>query len=90
MCVYVHTYIYICKDFIYLFLERKREGEREEEKHQCVRDTLIGFLSHTPTGDLAHNQVMCPDRESNQQPFISQAGTQSTEPYLPGHIYVYF
>ena len=24
------------KDFIYLFLERGREGEREGEKHQCV------------------------------------------------------
>ena len=24
------------KDFIYLSLEREREGEREGEKHQCV------------------------------------------------------
>ena len=24
------------KDFIYLFLERGREGERDGEKHQCV------------------------------------------------------
>ena len=24
------------KDFIYLCLERAREGEREGEKHQCV------------------------------------------------------
>ena len=24
------------KDFIYLFLEKRREGEREGEKHQCV------------------------------------------------------
>ena len=28
---------YLCfKDFIYLFLERGREGEREGEKDQCV------------------------------------------------------
>ena len=42
--------------------------------------------SHTPThaGDLAHNPGMCPDWESNQQPFGSQSGAQSTEPHQPG------
>ena len=41
--------------------------------------------SHTtPTGDLAQNPDMCPDWESNQQPFGSQAHTQSTEPHQPG------
>ena len=44
----------ILKDFIYLFLERGREGERE--KHQCV------VASRTPaTGDLACIPGMCPD-----------------------------
>ena len=28
------------------FRERWRKGEREIEKHQCVRETLIGSLSH--------------------------------------------
>ena len=37
-----------------------------------------------PTGDLAHNTGMCPDWESNQQPFGPQAGAQNTEPYLSG------
>ena len=27
---------FFLKDFIYLFRERGREGEREGEKHQCV------------------------------------------------------
>ena len=49
------------KDFIYLFLERGREGEREGEKHQCVVASWV-----SPTGDLAHNPGMCPDWESNQ------------------------
>ena len=41
--------------------------------------------SHAPdTGDLAHNPGMCHDWESNQQPFGSQAGVQSTEPHEPG------
>ena len=55
------------KDFIYLFLEREREGEREGEKHPCV------VASHlAPTADLAHNPGMCPDWESNRRPFGSQ------------------
>ena len=54
---------------------------REGEKHQCMA------ASHTPpTGDLAHNPGMCPDRESNHQPFGLQAGSQSTEPHQPGPV----
>ena len=71
--------------FIYLrfclFLERGREGEREEQKRQCV------VASHAPpTGDLAHNAGMCPDREWNRQPFGLQADVQSTELQQPGLI----
>ena len=65
--------------FLRLYLFTFRERRREGEKHQCVRDTLIGCLSGTPTGDLACNPGMCPDWEWNQRPFGSQAGTQSTE-----------
>ena len=35
-------------------------------------------------GNLAHNPDMCPDWESSQQPFDSQASTQSTETHQPG------
>ena len=44
------------KDFIYLSLEREREGEREGDKHQCV------VASHMlpATGDLTCNLGMCP------------------------------
>ena len=59
--------------------ERVRERESEGEKHQCV------VASRTPpTGGLAHNPGMCPDWESNQQPFGSRAGTESAEPHQPG------
>ena len=79
--VFTLPFIYFFKDFIYLFLEMAREGEREREKHQCV------VASHAPsTGDLACNPGMCPDRESNQRPFDLKAGTQSTEPHQPGLI----
>ena len=67
------------KKNIYLFLGRGREGEGEVEKHQCV------VVSRAPpTGDLAHNPAMYPDRELNQRTFGLQAGTQSTEPHQPG------
>ena len=58
------------QDFIY--------WERGRETSMC------GCLLHTPTGDLANNPGMCPDWESNRQPFGSQAGAQSTEPHQPG------
>ena len=61
--------------YLFIFRQKGREGEREGEKHQCV------VASHLlPTEDLVCNSGMCPDWELNQQPFPSQAGTQSTEP----------
>ena len=76
---YNWVFVPIFLDFIYLFLERERKGEREGENHQCV----LGSQT-SPTGDPAHNLGMCPDWKSNQQPFGSQASTQSTEPHQPG------
>ena len=48
----------------------------------CKR--YIDHLPLAPHGDLASNPGMCPDWESNPQPFGSQAGTESTEPHQPG------
>ena len=63
----------------YVFIFREGKEERKRGKHQCV------FVSHaTPTWDLTCNPGMCPDWESNQRPFGTQAGTQSTEPHQPG------
>ena len=67
------------KDFLYLFLERGEGKKREGEKHQCVVASCM-----PPTGDLTHNPGMCLDWESNQRPFGSQAGAQSTEPHQAG------
>ena len=72
-------FLFFFLDFIYLFLERRREGEWEGEKHQCV------VAPHTPrAGDLAHNPGTYPDWEWNRRPLDLQAGTQSTEPHQPG------
>ena len=51
--------------------------EKERKKHQCVVASPV-----SPTGDLAHNPRMCPDWESNQWPFGSQAGTQAGTAFL--------
>ena len=49
------------------------------------RNINVWLLLTCPlTGDPACNPGMCPDWESNQRPFGSQAGTQSTEPHQPG------
>ena len=65
--------------YLFIFRERGRQGEREGEKHQCV------VASHAPPSrDLAQNPGVCPDWESIQWPFGSQAGAQCTEPHQPG------
>ena len=48
---------------------------------------MCGCLSLTPvprTREPVCNPGMCSDWKLNQQPFGSQAGTQSTEPHQPG------
>ena len=48
------------KGFLFLFLQRGEEKEKEGEKHQCV------VASHTPpTGDLSRNSGMYLDQELN-------------------------
>ena len=61
---------------------------KEGEKHQCVRETTVGCLSHAPTGHPACKPGMCPDWESNWWPLSSQASTQSTE-HQPGHFFFF-
>ena len=65
---------------IYYLKKEKEEGRKKEgEKDQCVIASPV-----PPTGDLAGNPRMCQDWESIQQPFGSQASTQSSEPNQPG------
>ena len=75
------SFAFCFKDFIYLFLERGREGEREGEKYQCVVASCTSC-----TRDLACNPGMWPDWELNRRPFGSQADTQYTEPHQLGQV----
>ena len=80
--IFFSFYLFIFFNVIYLFLDRREGREKERERNISV------FASHVPTSrDLPNNPGMCPDWESNQWPFASQAGAQSTEPHQPGLIF---
>ena len=66
------------KSISFSYFQRERKGERE---------TSISCLSRGPK---ARNPGMCPDWESNQQPFGLQASAQSTEPHQPGLLRIFF
>ena len=61
--------LFFLRFYLFIFRESGREGEKEEEKHQCVVASCV-----PPTGHLGRNSAMCSDWESNQQTFGSQAG----------------
>ena len=66
----------------------KGEGGSKGGRKRGRETSMRGCLSHDPpTGDLICNPGMCPDGESNWQPFGSQGNTQSTEPHQPGAQY---
>ena len=70
--------------FLFIFRERGRR-EKEREWSIDVWEIQQSAASRAPpAGNLACNPGICPDWEPNQQPFGSQASTQSTESYQPG------
>ena len=74
-----------CWNFTYLFLERLEGWEKERERNNNLQEKHGSVASHMPpTGDLAHNPGMCPDRKSNQGPFGLQDSVRSTESHQSG------
>ena len=67
--------------FFLIFIFREGGREKEGEKHWCVRESTNCF-SLAPNQGPALNPGMRPDWKLNQQPFSSQAGTQSHQPGL--------
>ena len=68
---------------LFIFRERGREQKERERNISVSSDVWLSLACPPLTGDLAHNPGVCPDWDSNRQPF-SQASTQSTEPPQPG------
>ena len=77
------SHLFLKYFYLFVFRVRGREGEREVDQHQCVRDTGIGCLMHS----LNRGPGLQPRRvswlESNQWRFGLQAGPQATEPHQP-------
>ena len=72
---------YFLKRFVYLLMFRWR-GREEKERERNIN--MWEPLKSPLLGNMAHNPGICPDWESNQQPFGSQASAQSTEPHESG------
>ena len=70
---------WLLKIFIYLFLEKGREGEREGERHQCV----VAFRT-SRTGDLVRDPGICSRLGIEPATLWFSARTQSTELHQPG------
>ena len=79
-------YVYICTFYLHpktyrLIDFREGKGERERERNICERETSIqatqsGWpLTCALTRDRTCNLGMCPDQESNKQPFSLQDNT---------------
>ena len=82
-CLFLFYTIFFLK-ILFIFRERRREGEREGEKYQCVVDSHVA-----PTWDLAYNPGMCPDWESNWQPFGLQPMLNPLSHTSQGHVLYY-
>ena len=68
--------------YLFVFRERGRKGEREEEKHPCTRETSISCLLYTPTGGpgLQPRRVPWPGIEPATFQFVRRRPTYWTTP----------
>ena len=74
-------FLFFKEDFIYLLLERGREGE----KYPLTWPLLGTWPATQACADRESNQWPF-DQELNWHPFGLQVDTQSTEPHQPGLI----
>ena len=71
--------------------ERRREGEREGEKHWCERETRISCLSHVPQQEIEPiTQAYALTGNWTHILLFYEMMLQPTEPHWLGCIYVLF
>lgn len=51
---------------LFIFRQKKGKAEREEEKHERVREISVGYLSHFPNWGPSPQPSLCPGAESNR------------------------
>ena len=68
-------FLFFERFYLLIFREKGREREGKGEKHQCERET-IGCLLYTLQPETTCNPVVCPDRESNEEPFVLRTTPQ--------------
>ena len=79
------AYWFFLKKFFKDFILRERGKERERE-----RNTNVWLpITRPPLQTWPATQACALDWESNQRPFGSQDGTQSTEPHQLGQLSVF-
>ena len=76
---------FLIKDFIYVFLERGEEREKERKRNTDVREKQWSAASlMATTRDLAHHPSTCPPWGSNQWRAACGTVAQPTEPHQSG------
>ena len=66
----------------------EREEGRERETLMSEKHDQLPFV-RTQTRDQTHNLGVCPDQESNPQPFSYRMMFQPTEPHQPGLYFLF-
>ena len=72
VCELSFSFLFFFKDFIYVFLEKGREGKRKGEKHWCARDTLIKRLplTHPLLGTWRATQACAMTGNQTREPLV--------------------
>ena len=94
--VIIYIFLILTQGHFSLLLEKEGKGKRKGKRETSMRERSIDRLPPicSPTGctawpksgigDQTHNLGMCPDWESNLQPFGYGKMLQPTEPHWPG------
>ena len=77
--------LFFLRFYLFIFRERGRDGERDEEKHQCVRETSTDWsrLACLQPGTWPTTQACTVTRNRTGDLLVSRPN-QSPEPHQPG------
>ena len=79
-------FVFFLKRFVYVFLERGKEGERERERET----SMCGCLSCLPLGTWLATQACVLTRIEPRTLWFAAQKHSTTEPHQPGHKLSFF